>query len=337
MMRQLFIVLVMLFMSGLAFSQSVSTYVVPDSLTSGDTFNLIITSQYQDNQFRVLYPGESDFKDPFEFRSFQRYRGTATRDSIVYRIQFFGVRDTVISSMPVYFVSGTDTLVLSTVAIPIFFRSNLTDGDTSLMPLKPIFDFARSWFWIIILVAVVAIMLYFLWKHRKIFIKRNVQNVESEPKEIPPFRNPFLDFDSWLQSLRDMEKHESDNFKQWHIILGNLIRQYYETAHNIPALESTTKEFLTLLYQHKFPSTQTDLIKDILRRCDMVKFAKYSPDLHATISIYEKAEKLRDIIRFQDEYHLRQMKVQYEIQMGLRPSDSKTSEPTPSVITRKED
>lgn len=302
-----------------AHAQSVTSYAFPDSLSSGDTFNFIITSSYQTAQFNAYYPNESDFSDAFEFRGVQRFKGSSVQDSIVYRLQFFGVKDTVLTGKKVLFVQGQDTLALDTAPVPIYFRSNLESETGELKPFKPIFDFARSWLIWILLGLALATLAYFLWRNKDRFLHKSPDPETSEPTPIPPYISPFAVFEKSLRELKQIENYPSEEgLMNWHVQLSDAIRTYLEHTHGIEALEMTTREIHKAMMTQKLHPDVTSIAFEILRQCDMVKFAKLTVDTHMTLGLFEKTEKLRDLFRFLDENIHKELKYQYEMKHGLR-------------------
>ena len=331
-MRFSVFLLIMFWGSSPLFGQSITATVSPDSLSPGDPLEFTITATYQAGTFKAIYPGENDFRDPFEFLSLQRFKDISNRDSIVYQLQYFGIKDTILTSKPVLFVSGQDTLTLDTAPIPVYFKSNLDENSSELQPFKPIFDFARSWVFLVILVLLLSIVGYLIWYYRdRLFHKEELNTDEIAHEEIPIFINPYSTFEKNITALKDIEIYAHDQYKQWHIDLSNTIRTYYETAHSIPALESTTREFVTSLHKSQFPEEIIKQIQSILRRCDLIKFAKVQADMHSCVLLLEQTEILKDLIRFNDETLLRRLKTEHEIRYGLRSNEfttlSETVEP----------
>ncbi len=301
-------------------AQSVTSYALPDTLTSGDTFHYVITSMYQPSDYVVYYPDEDEFSHAFEFRGSQRYKGVLAQDSVVYRLQYFGIRDTLIGDMNVVFVQGKDTLYVRTPPIPIYFKSNLESDEGELKPFKPIFDFPRSWWMMILLGIILVIGAYILWKFRNrlLFRKSDTGNVSVDP--IPPYLSPFSVFENALDRLKHIQNYSTDrDLMQWHIELSDAIRTYLEHCHDIDALEMTTREIHHTMIKKKLHPDVTGITLEICKQCDMVKFAKLTVDTHQTLQLLEKAEKLRDLFRFLDSNVLRQLKYQHEMKHGLRP------------------
>jgi hypothetical protein len=304
-------------------AQSVTSYAIPDTLSSGDTFDFVITSSYQSNTYTAIYPTADAFSGSFEFRGTQRFRGVLAQDSIVYRLQYFGVRDTVLAGLNVHFVQNGDTLTLESAPVSLFFRSKLESESDELKPFKPIFDFTRSW-WMLILVGILlAVGAYLIWKYRDRFMSKapSPEPVQSIP--IPPYVGPFTVFEKSLRELKSIQNYGyEDGLKQWHVGLSEAIRTYIEHTHGIDALEMTTRETYHAIQKANMHPDVVTITYDILKQCDLVKFAKVSVDAHQSLILLEKAEKLRDLFRFMDESRLKELMYQYEMMHGLRREKS---------------
>lgn len=332
-MIRLFYLLIFSLITGNLWGQSITSHISNDSLTVGDTFTFSITANYRTSDFTVIYPDANVFNDPFEVLSIQRFRGRTAQDSIVYRIQYFGVEDTLFSPKTVFFIAGTDTSTLQTVALPIYFKSNLLGDDTELRPFKSIFLFAPPWLmWIVILILTITII-FLLWRYYKKNRASNYKPSTNEKVDIPPFISPLFIYEKTLRELKDTGNFKHDNYVTLHIQLSNAIRTYFEDVYKIPALESTTREITGSLKLYQIDESIIELNNEILRRCDLIKFAKFKASLHDVVLLLDKAEKLRDLFRHFDEAKLKTIRTEYEIKNGLRnDSIAETIEKEPQVI-----
>jgi len=328
MMRILLFCLLSILHVGSVFSQSVTSYAYPDSLYSGDTFNLVITTRYTPGEFIGVYPDANQFKDPFEFRAVQRFKGVLAQDSLVYQLQFFGVSDTLLSDIIIKFVQDRDTLELTIPPVALYFKSNLASNDDTLKPFKPIFDFARSWWMFVLIGIVLSTLLWLLWRYRDRFLPRNQPLNPSEPVVIAPFVSPYTILERKLRELHELDTYShEDGLVKWHVELSDAIRTYFEQTYSIPALESTTKEIHIALETQKINADIITITLEILKLADLVKFANVQPDTHQCIQLIQKADKLKDLVRFMDENKLRDMRIKYEIVNGLRQPDYDVKQP----------
>jgi hypothetical protein len=98
-----------------------------------------------------------------------------------------------------------------------------------------------------------------------------------------------------LSALNKKGYLHSGLIKQYYIELSDIVRRYLENRFAIRAPEMTTEEFLhtvknnkTLSYEH------TNILKDFLSHCDLVKFAKYHPLEDELSKSFELAKRLVD-------------------------------------------
>jgi hypothetical protein len=112
-------------------------------------------------------------------------------------------------------------------------------------------------------------------------------------KAIPPERRipaHVLAFEE-LRKLREMNLIEQGRIKEFYIAISNIMRFYIERRFGVRAPEQTTEEFLEAVSKdHLFDSPTRSTLKQFLSHCDMVKFAKYEPEM-------EQIQKTVDVTR----------------------------------------
>lgn len=279
-------------------AQTVREYATVDSLKVGDTFNYSITLDRNSQYDKINFPDSSDFGQSFEIRSRRQYQLSSYKDSLAYQLQFFATNDTTLPEMPVQLIAGQDTTVLYTNPIPIRFSSVLAEDEQSFRPLKPIFDFAAAWWPYILALLLLIAAAYFLYQYY--WKEEETEEVEEEVSFTPsPFVNPIKELQSTINRLEKRELSSREEFKEFYIELGDAIRRYYEDLHSIPALESTSRELLSML---KDRAVDSDLVADtraVLQEADMVKFAKFKPTSEQADRALQKAhnflKRARDV------------------------------------------
>ena len=81
-----------------------------------------------------------------------------------------------------------------------------------------------------------------------------------------------------LKALVDENLIDTGEIKQFYMRLSAIIRRYIENRFGLRAPEQTTEEFLTGLEKAgDFPDGYKPLLKNFLRHCDLVKFARFEP------------------------------------------------------------
>lgn len=270
-------------------SQTLNEYVTVDSLQVGDTFDFSITLDKNRNYDDIVYPDSSHFGTTFEVRSVEQFKLSEYKDSVHYKLQFFGTADTLIPKLPVQLVGNQDTTALYTRPVPIGFSSLISESDDSFRPLKPIFEFARAWWPYLLALLLLAAAGYYGYHYYQRWLKEQ-KEPEKRPEFTPtPFVNPLNQFKKSIQKLENARFETQEDYKEFYSDLGDAIRQYYESLYNLPALESTSRELLVMLNNG---AIDDDLIADtraVLQEADMVKFAKFNPTQKQADRALEKA------------------------------------------------
>ncbi|NLF25776.1 MAG: hypothetical protein GX589_09010 [Deltaproteobacteria bacterium] len=122
----------------------------------------------------------------------------------------------------------------------------------------------RWWWW---LVLVVAGALFVWWRRKR-------KEMHLTVEKIPAHQIAYNALNALLQS-RLVEQGRVCEFYQE---LSNILRRYIEDRFGLRAPERTTEEFMADLACLDSPiASHKPLLKDFLRHCDLVKFAKYAP------------------------------------------------------------
>ena len=151
-----------------------------------------------------------------------------------------------------------------------------------LYDIKPIIEVEKSssnwWKYaliILLIIAAIAFILYwFIWRKKPL-------SEEEKIALLPPYDRAKLA----LKTLDESRYLEQENLKDYYSELTFIIRKYLDEKVYDRALESTTDELITRLQILK-DGNQVDLSKEdirnlesILKRADLVKFAKSAPDI----------------------------------------------------------
>lgn len=312
---RLFILLVSCFIGSNSAAQSIQTRVDTDSLTIGETFNYSLTVQLDREYQKVEFPDTNAFPSSLELIERQQFKLSEFSDSLAYHLQYFGNENIRVPSLPVILYSGNDTTVIYSEPVALFFKSVVAKGDTTLKPMKPNYAFSRPW-WPWLLTALVLAGFLLWW-----FKFREIEEKEPEQKpEIKPFYNPIKELEKTLITIKEETNvAQTKDFKLFYSEVGDAIRTYFEDLYNIPALECTTSELLRYLEAYGVDDTLTDKTRKVLRRADLVKFAKYSPTLDDTWQTYDHALEFLERAKLADSARISRLKAQYE-QQFISPS-----------------
>ena len=196
----------------------------------------------------------------------------------------FSVYDSVgllLPKFPVYLQN--ETLYTNDLALLVDFPRR----DSTLNPYRSIrtesATLADYKTWIIaflMALAFLGVMLY-LFYFRK---------TEPAPPPPPPLPDPahVIAF----RSLEDLRGQVSLADKDYYSALDQILRGYLENRYNIPALERTSSEVVSLLRNEGIPDS--DELRDLLSQVDMVKFAKAELPQERRISGWERVRGFVD-------------------------------------------
>ena len=151
-----------------------------------------------------------------------------------------------------------------------------------LFDIKPIIEVSKSpsmWWkyllYIVLILAIVTGLLYwFVWREKPL-------TKEEKVALLPPYERAKLA----LQELDQSGYLKNEEIKEYYSELTGIIRKYLDEKVYDHSLESTTEELINRLHLLK-DGQQIDLskediksIENILKRADLVKFAKSKPDI----------------------------------------------------------
>ena len=156
-------------------------------------------------------------------------------------------------------------------------RTNFAPPDSAeifdiIAPYKAPISFGEILPWLL-LAAFAGISAYFAVRFYKKHKSKEAVEVavkQPDPAHIIAFRE--------LGKLNVEKLWQQGEVKLYYTRLTEILRQYLENRFGVNSLELTTHETLTLLLHSGFKrDTNFELLKKILEKADMVKFAKYNP------------------------------------------------------------
>ncbi len=190
------------------------------------------------------------------------------------------------------FDSGSYTIPRQRIIIgdkPFFTDSlkievNTIEVDTTkqkLYDIKPIIEVEKTggnwWIWLLIAIAAIALVAFllywFIWRQKPL-------TEEEEIALLPPYDRAKLA----LKKLDESQYLIRSEVKEYYSELTMAIRKYLDEKVYDRSLESTTDELISRLQLLKegnqFPFTKETIhnLETILKRADLVKFAKSAPD-----------------------------------------------------------
>lgn len=291
-------------------AQTATARVSKDSLTVGEPFDLSITLRVEQSYQRIIFPDSTSFPPIVEFIRSRQFRITDFADSVQYQLQFFANQDITLSPYPVVLISATDTTVIFTNPISLYFKTVLPSEDAELKPLKPIFDLSGfPWAWAIIIFGLIlaAILAYFT------FFRKKEEIEEPQVVEVIPFSSPLAGLEQQLLKLKnEYDLASTKDYKYFYTTLSDSIREYFEELYNIPALESTSRELFRYMDAFGVDHEMIKSTRQVLNRSDMVKFAKFTPTLDDAWKCYQFAVDFLDRARTVDASRISRKKAIFE-------------------------
>lgn len=116
----------------------------------------------------------------------------------------------------------------------------------------------------VLLVATLLIVLLILRKNRK------------EPS-LAPKRPAYIIAYEKLEDLKSQRLWEKGMFKEYHVNLSSIVREYIQYRYQVTTQELTTEELLTLCSTLEIPEDLLGELKKTLQIGDLAKFAKANP------------------------------------------------------------
>ncbi len=210
-----------------------------------------------------------------------------------------------IPAITVYYRKLNDTLLYDAKTNEHNIRIDLVDIDPERdikdikEPITIPLDWKEILLWLIIIV-IVLILLYYLFKK----IKKRKPEVE-KIELIDISKSPHEAALELLRKLEEKQLWQQGFIKEYHSEITGIIRKYFEERFEIPALESTTGELLSLLLINEDAKEIVKETENFLSNADLVKFAKFQPmneiNEQMMIQAYDIVNKTRQVFTQQVE------------------------------------
>ena len=207
-----------------------------------------------------------------------------------YTLAVFRVGRITLAPWPVQVSADSLYAVARTDSLEIYVRSTLTDSlvKADVRDLKPQAEVPVSqWPWILLGLAVLLLAVGIWWWLRR----------RKRPRaEIVPLAPPRPAHEVALEALSRLESRHlpvDGKFKEYHILLSEILRRYLEDGFGVAALEETTEEILRDLYRHGFQTAFVAQVRDLCNESDLVKFAKHEPTVEECM---RSLEHVRDFV-----------------------------------------
>ncbi|WP_142456200.1 hypothetical protein [Gracilimonas mengyeensis] len=290
-------------------AQNVHTSVNTDSITAGEVFELSMLVQLDREYKKVAFPDTTAFPPTVSIVDREQYRRSQFSDSLVYNLQYFGVDDLQIPPLPVTLIFEEDSTTLYTDPVLLYFKTVVAEGDTTLKPMKPNYEFPLPlWPWVLAAAVLAAFLVWWF------YFREEKEKEEKKEPVLEPFYNPLDALEKRLHTLkRETDLPETKDYKTFYSEISDAIRAYYEELYNIPALESTSGELLRYLDVYDVDQTLAEATRKVLRQADLVKFAKFTPTLDDAWKTYDYALEFLERAKESDRTKIRRLRREYDL------------------------
>ncbi len=188
-----------------------------------------------------------------------------------------------------------DTAVRSVFTSPLLLTIHTVDVDPEggARDIKPPMGIPYTLTEIIVFIGILLLLAaagYLLYR----FLKRRKGRPVLDAR-VSSARPPHILALEQLARLREKKLWQQGRIKEYYSEVTEILRRYFENRYGLTALEETTDEILAGLRELNLRVAVSGEVEEILRRADLVKFAKHKPviaeheqTLRGAYSIVEK-------------------------------------------------
>jgi hypothetical protein len=227
--------------------------------------------------FKVLV---GDTLGPFRVLSRSALEGTSeTETATTLVVAKYDSGTSVLPPIPISYTVPGDTALHTVATNPMLLTTSTLKVDTTLAikDVKPPIPIPLTLTEILVYLGIALALIlaaYFLYRYWK---KR--QQKKTGEAFVPPPRPAHTVALEQLALLREKKLWQQGLIKQYYSEVTEIVRRYFENRYGFMALEQTTEEIMHALGKHHHAKVVWDETERILRRADLVKFAKYQPGI----------------------------------------------------------
>ena len=259
---------------------SVKVSVIQSKILVGDQLSYTIEAKHDAGKSRLQWASIPDTFNNLEVLERGKIDTGTQGDVTIYRqtllITGFDSGVYVIPSFvfPVVPNSGT-AYSLQTDALPVLVQTVAVDTTKPFRDIKDIIPIETTWrdyLWLIIAAIALLVLVIVL-----IIYLKNRKTKPKPPPPSPPVEPLHMQALRMLSTLEQKQLWQSGKVKQYYIGLTDILRSYIEARFNTPTMELTTDELLDSIKDHPELRPYTNALAALLRKADLVKFAKAQP------------------------------------------------------------
>jgi hypothetical protein len=202
-----------------------------------------------------------------------------TRSGAVYTVARYDSGETFLPPIPFLYSLPGDSAVrrVETNALRFVVHTVPVDTAADIRDLKAPMSIPLAWTDVLLIVAAVAAAALLVYVGYRFWKKRRAKGGEERP--VPPARAAHVIALEQLGLLKDRRLWQQGLIKDFYVECTGIFRQYVENRYRQAALEQTTDEILAGLRRLHMPEDLARGAEQVLRRADLVKFAKLLPGI----------------------------------------------------------
>jgi hypothetical protein len=184
----------------------------------------------------------------------------------------------------------SNSLLVTVTTVPLDTTGEIRDVKPPLaipIPIEELLLYVA----IVLVLGVVGYLGYRWWRRRKQAPAGGVEEAPRKPAHVLALEE--------LGALKEKRLWQQGMVKQYYSEVTEILRRYVENRYAQPALEETTDEILQGLRAQDLPPDLLESCEGLLRRADLVKFARYVPGMgdHETTlqGAYTFVERTREV------------------------------------------
>ena len=181
-------------------------------------------------------------------------------------------------SVPIRDAQG-QTFGGSVQPVSVVVVSVLADGDEELQDIRPqaSLPLPPVWPWILGVTLVVVAAAVAGWL---VYRRMRSKPVEAPvPKAVVDLRSAYEIAMDELAEIEEMRLPDRGRFKEHYTMASDTLRRFLYGEHGVPAIDRTTDEIRHGLTWTPVDDEHARMVVGTLRECDLVKFARYGPEI----------------------------------------------------------
>jgi hypothetical protein len=176
----------------------------------------------------------------------------------------------------------------------------LTEADPQLHDIKPQIDLPINIPWLLIIagtVITIILVLLFWWIYRRFLAPLLGQTAFGDARPYIDPRPPYQIAYDELDRINQLDLPGQGRFKEYYSLVTDCLRNYLGGMYDVPAIDLTTAETKQALARTNIRSEHSRRFIDLFTEGDLVKFARFVPDIESARLAIPQARDLVDITK----------------------------------------